>query len=207
MYWFTSDWHSYGVFEDRGTFTPFSSSNEMLSNLIANTNRVVDVDDTLIIVGDLCDWMPNNKDVWEDGLEVAQSLKCNVELVLGNNEIRAMEYKDLTFSEFEDICDCHGISKVHKNIKLDVGNGEWFYVTHEPKSCIRGYINVFGHIHMTGPITGLGYNVSCFINNYTPVSADKILTAKKLVHKFEIKDPSALCLFTTSYADNWRVGY
>lgn len=203
MLWFSADWHAYGEEDLRCQFTPFKTSEEMLNTLIENTNKVVPEDDTLIIVGDLCDWTPTNCDVWRKGLEVANYLKCNVELVVGNNEQRAMEQEKLSISEFAEICGDYGIFSVQfsRNIRLTVS--ERIYAIHDPRMARKDAVNIFGHVHLTGPFTGVGYNVSCYCNNFYPISLDTILAAKKVVNMYESKDASATLVTSTPYGDGW----
>lgn len=203
MLWFTADWHVGGSFKDRGLFTHFRSGDEMIDTLVENTNKSVDKDDRLIIVGDLCDYTPNNPNNWRSGLDIIKEIKCNVELILGNNEIRLMEAEGITYSEFNEMCINSGIKRIMFNQYYHLLNGDVIYVVHRPVHSKKGILNVFAHVHNTGPITGLGYNVTCFCNDFYPVPLTKIMEARNLVNEYLSIDKSSILLSTSGYEGNW----
>lgn len=204
MIYFTSDWHAYCSHEVRLQLTPFKSSKEMIAALIKNTNEEVSWDDTLVFVGDLCDYTTTHHTWWREGLAIARLLNCNVELIVGNNEQNVMDYEGITPGLFTEICKSYGISKVSYSGTFEATDGDKVFATHRPTDCRKGTTNVFGHIHLTGPITGIGYNVSCFVNGFRPVSIDKILYARSVVNQYESIEPSAIKLFTEGFNGYWK---
>lgn len=199
MIYLTADWHVGSNERVKDTFSPFNSSKGMMNQLLFNTNMTVTESDTLVIVGDFCNYSNGEFDCWMECFDVIKKINCNVELLLGNNELRLVSETTISVSEFIDMCIKSGIKSVDVYKRIKTESGEVLHVAHMPQSRDEDGINVFGHCHCTGPITGLGYNVSCFCNHFRPVSVDQILKAKQYVKEYFMLDTAEILLSESGY--------
>ncbi|MCB7320441.1 metallophosphoesterase family protein [Lacrimispora sp. 210928-DFI.3.58] len=165
MVYFTSDLHlgHYGIIEMQNR--PFKNVEEMNHILIGNFNAVVQKNDTVYILGDICHHM-----LVEQANELIGKMKGKKILVKGNHD------KMYDMNLFDEICD-------FKTVSL---NGVYFALMHYPmlswpkKS--SGSIQLHGHIHareeynLQNKEDGIRrYDVGVDANNYYPVSVKQII--------------------------------
>lgn len=165
MVYFTSDLHlgHRGIIEMQNR--PFKNVEEMNRILIGSFNAVVQKNDTVYILGDICHHMSV-----EQANELIGKMKGNKVLVKGNHD------KMYDENLFDEICD-------FKTVSL---NGVYFALMHYPmlswpkKS--SGGIQLHGHIHAREEYNLQNkedeirrYDVGVDANGYYPVSVKQII--------------------------------
>lgn len=138
---------------------PWDSPDQMDRDLIDFTNEIVNENDKIYFLGDLC--------INRRGLHVVSGLKCkNLILIKGNHDIFKLE--DYT-PYFRDVRSCHVMNKT--------------ILTHIPvhKSQLERFtLNIHGHTHWHEVLDEKGkkdlryYNVCVEKTNYRPVDIEKI---------------------------------
>ena len=156
---------------------PFHNANEMDRIMINNWNEVVQNDDNVYILGDICF---KNAGKPSDYLE---QLKGNKFIILGNHdtEIRAHRH------DLNRFPGCVWI-KDYAEIK---DNGRKIILSHYPMVEWNGYyqgaIHLYGHVHNNTQnpafeiLKGLpnAYNVGVDILNYVPRTLDQVIQYNK----------------------------
>lgn len=169
MVYFTSDLHighdKDFIWRPRG----FSSIKEHDTEIIKRWNSIVDVDDTVYILGDLC--MGGNEEEWD---RVYKNLK-GIKVVIGgnhdtNNKLKRYQYEyGMTY---------FGLAYLYKYNKKKM-----FYLSHYPTLVgnfeeKRFFYNLSGHTHSPNKFE-FGqysiYNVAMDAHNCTPVSIEQII--------------------------------
>lgn len=155
MKYFTSDLH-FG--EERMDIMqrPFSSSVEMENYIINNFNNILNIDDELIIVGDII-----NKN-FPEKIKRIQEIQCkNKILIKGNHDI---DLNDQELIKYFDVIIPNGEG-------IDI---EEFYVTHYPIQGKKDQYNLVGHIHSAWKFQLNMINVGVDVNHFRPISIDQI---------------------------------
>jgi calcineurin-like phosphoesterase family protein len=152
----------------------------MHKTLIKNWNSVVDDNDIVFYLGDLC----FGRKEWAN--EIIFGLKGTIHYIIGNHD----EYNDIVnYKRFESVSDLIDL-KIHDN---KVANDVHMVLCHYPiYSWNRGHhgsYHIHGHSHMSLSKdefhkTRRIYDVGCNGWDYTPVSYKKIL---ELGEKIEFK--------------------
>lgn len=165
MIYFTSDLH----LGHRGIISmqqrPFESVEAMNKTILMNFNAVVNKDDTVYILGDICHHM--NVDAAN---EIIADMNGKKYLITGNHD---KKYDPSLFTEIKDF----------KTISL---NGRYFALMHYPMLSWpkknSGSIQLHGHIHARMDYNEqnrdegvLRYDVGVDANNFYPVSVKQII--------------------------------
>lgn len=174
--WFTSDWHLYSNFVLTYDKRPFSDIKQMSDAIINNTNKCVKPGDILYILGDFCDFKPDETEPhWEIAFTRVRDINCDVVLILGNNEYRLLGYQfNGHFPEFENYILSQGVKAVHNCCSIGI-NGLAVHLNHFPVGADKEIFNLFGHTHKFGGIYAPhGINVGIDLHNYYPVSEEEV---------------------------------
>lgn len=165
MIYFTSDLH----LGHRGIITmqdrPFANVEEMNKILVQNYNAVVNRDDTVYILGDICHHMRS-----EAANDIISHLHGKKYLISGNHD---KKYDPDLFMEIRDFM----------TVSL---NGEYFALMHYPMLSWpkknSGSYQLHGHIHAQAAYNEQNraegirrFDVGVDANNYYPVSVKQIL--------------------------------
>ena len=171
MKWFTSDWHMYSDFVIDFERRPFENGIAMSQALLDSVNSLASPNDTLFILGDFCDYKPDNKLIWEKAFDSVTDIGCSVELILGNNEYRLLadEFNGNS-SAFETFLLSKGLKAVHHS--LDIGiSGIDLHLNHFPSGTVPNKFNLFGHTHRSGGLYHPnGMNVGVDMHYFKPLS-------------------------------------
>lgn len=146
---------------------PFKDTTEMNETMIQNWNNVVKPNDEIYILGD---FIFDNK---ENALDIINRLNGRKYMIKGNHD-SILKYKEIT-DKFEWVKD-YAVLKYNKTK---------FILFHWPIQVWdcqhHGAIHLYGHIHsnigdhrMEHDIPN-SYNVRVDVNNFTPISIEKII--------------------------------
>jgi calcineurin-like phosphoesterase family protein len=165
MIYFTSDLHlgHTGIITMQNR--PFKDVDEMNRVLIRNYNSLINRNDTVYLLGDICHHM-----TVEQANEIISKFNGKKILLTGNHD------KKYDPSLFEEICD-------FKTISID---NTYFVLMHYPimswSKMHSGSVHVHGHIHsdelynLQNQENGIKrYDVGVDANNFYPVSAKQII--------------------------------
>lgn len=183
MIFFTSDLHFGGEETIVSDLRPFKNAKEFAKQAIKNINKLTQKEDVLYVIGDFIDCHSETKRSCLDWLSYVKKIKSKVVLILGNNEKRMIKYFfENDTNKFKDYCLSLGFYDVKENDYIKIESTE-FYLTHKPKDCKVGMLNLFGHSHKgMGIYKSFGFNIGCDLNNYRPYSE---LDIKQLLLKKE----------------------
>lgn len=184
--WFTSDTHFMGpkclLRENR----PFKSIYAFDCYVLKLWDSQVSEDDIIYHMGDFVEYssVGNNIQSWREGIAYVQNIKCNVVLIIGNNEEGIIQdFFDGDFESFRSYCIHQGFNDVCKNKYLEIDDANCFYLVHKPSEHKDGVINLFGHVHrITGLYKPFGLNVNCDLNHfylYDLMEIERLLKNKK----------------------------
>lgn len=176
--WFTSDLHfchnKEFLFQPRG----FNTVEDMNEAIVQNWNSIVTPFDDIYVLGDL---MLNDN---EKGIELLNSLKGNIHVILGNHD---------TDTRINLYNNCSNISKIEYVTILKYGKYR-FYLSHYPtitsnvdeKHFSQHLFNLYGHTHQQtnfyNDIPWI-YHVGVDSHNCTPVHIDQIIEECKIKYK------------------------
>lgn len=179
--YFSSDFHFNHnrdfVYAARG----FNSVEEMNAAIVKNFNNVVQADDIVYVLGDLC-LGGGSDEIKAENKKLIESLNGTLKVVLGNHD---------TPARIELYQSCCNVEVIGYAEMLKYGKYH-FYLSHFPaltsnwdndKPLKQRTINLCGHVHAKdrwhdwdkGPI----YHVEIDAHNNTPVSIEQILTEMK----------------------------
>ena len=156
--WITADWH---LGEDRFDMMgrPFTTSDEHIQTLIDNHNALVDPDDKVIMVGDVCYQKTPEKigHVW--------AFNGKKTLIRGNHD-RVFTDKQLE-PYFENIfAECDGYYVEFQGVKC--------YITHYPCLGREDAFNLVGHIHGAWKYQLNMLNIGVDVHHFRPVCVDTV---------------------------------
>ena len=168
MNWYTADIHLNSYNALKKSKRPFANVEEMNKTLINNINELVDKDDVLYIVGDVCSGMHYS-------IPEIKSIRCHKVLVIGNHDEMSLQYGSF----------CRCFDDIEDNMFVHDGEYEIF-LSHYPhadwKGARRGVLHFYGHEHEKdcGPYVMMkcmkhAYNVGVDHNNYYPVTVNEML--------------------------------
>lgn len=188
--WFTSDSHflSLGtvILENR----PFKSAIAFDKHVIDLWNRQLEEDDVLYHLGDFTDYKDDVSKSWREGLKYVSHIKCDVILLIGNQEKKIIDncYNG-NFESFRNYCLNIGFKDVIKDKILEINDDTYLYLHYLPSKYKKGFINLFGNVHRTiGLYSDLGFNICCDLNHYQLYSLDDIMELTKTKHNIWSKD-------------------
>lgn len=128
---FIADTHFGGENIRRYENRPFETAEKMDEKLIENWNRVVEVEDTVYVLGDFSDYVDAEKD-----REILERLNGTKILVMGNHDSHRtpQEWRELGFAE------CYPMPVIYQG---------FFMLSHEPLyiNTNMPYANFYGHVH------------------------------------------------------------
>jgi calcineurin-like phosphoesterase family protein len=169
--WITADWHlGESRFELMGR--PFTSPEEQVSTLIYNHNSLVDPNDEVIVVGDVCyQFAPQF-------LTDVAKFNGKKTLIRGNH--------DRVFTDEQLKPYFHTIIKEGDGIEIDsdLTDGILCYATHYPTRGQFDQFNLVGHIHAAWKYQINMFNVGIDANCYRPVNLEKIRFHYDAICKF-----------------------
>ncbi len=194
MIWFTADWH---LGESRMDMMqrPFADADEMFFCLRERHNAVVAPNDTVYVVGDVC-----NKNTPEWLPRVAEFNGRKI-LVRGNHDrgISDADFGrcfDAVFPEDGGVFVPFPEAGSHENPMLEL------YLTHYPSRALLGHFNLVGHIHSAWKFQLNMVNVGVDVHHFRPVGLDRIPFFREAVTKFYDDDVwAAHLLQNTFYRD------
>ena len=177
MIYMTSDLHFNHqkpfIYEPRG----FESVEEMNAAIVKNFNNVVQADDIVYVLGDLC-LGGGSDEIKAENKKLIESLNGTLKVVLGNHDTPAR------IELYQSCCNAEVIGYAEM---LKYGKYH-FYLSHFPaltsnwdndKPLKAKLISLAGHSHYQNRFKdmdkGLIYHVECDAHNCTPVSVDEIL--------------------------------
>ena len=180
MIWFTSDNH-FGhkeVLDDpgRGVSRPFRDIEEMDKALVERWNLLVELEDTVYILGDFAVERPGH---------YASLLNGRKRLVVGNHDDLANQYDSFTNAQFDWI---GRYCELEYGFKESGGEFLEFVMFHYPilewNGCYRGVILLHGHVHGKElPVNSSDdlnrIDVGVDTNDYYPYSIDDIFEILK----------------------------
>lgn len=157
---------------------PFDTKEKFDKYVIDTWNSQVEKDDTIYVLGDFLNfnWERNDKYSWVKSIYYPRKLKCDVILIIGNNEERLIKKVfDNNFELFRTFAINAGFKDVKKEEILTYNN-QRFFLNHYPSKHKKGFINLFGHVHRsTGLYKPFGLNVGCDLNYFKLYSFDEII--------------------------------
>jgi calcineurin-like phosphoesterase family protein len=156
--WLTADYHL-GDSRLKILGRPFSSSQEFIDELMYLHNSVVNKEDEVIIVGDVCYQMA------PQFLEMIDGFNGIKTLIRGNHD-RGLSDKDLKPYFKKIIPEGDGI-------EIDV-EGLPCYVTHYPTEGRKDRFNLVGHVHSPWKYQLNMFNVGIDVNHFLPVDLSTI---------------------------------
>lgn len=156
--WLSADYH---LGEDRLDIMgrPFANTEEMVKTLIDNHNYLVDKDDCVIVVGDVC-----YKETPEYLHYVSQFNGRKI-LIRGNH--------DRVFTDEQLKPYFSTIIKDGEGLKIEI-EGIPCYFTHYPTCGKNDCFNVCGHIHSAFKYQLNMFNCGVDVNHFRPVQLSKI---------------------------------
>ena len=129
--YFIADTHFGGENIRRYENRPFETALEMDEKLIENWNSVVQVEDTVYVLGDFSDYLDVEKES-----TILTRLKGTKILVMGNHDRHrtAKEWREIGFAE------CYALPVLYEG---------FFLLSHEPLyiNANMPYANFYGHVH------------------------------------------------------------
>lgn len=165
--WLWSDLHFGHENIIRYTNRPFANAEVMDAALYANWNETLDVDDTLIIVGDLAMRKAISEETWR---RVSRAVGKHKHLVVGNHDLTSAGH--LRVAGFDQVSSL-----------LCLRGDPPIVCTHMPLASLPDtWVNVHGHIHDAAPWPSRHINVSVEQLDYRPVSLGRVRNlARELV--------------------------
>lgn len=155
MYYFTADLHLDHSNIIKHCSRPFSSVDEMNETLIQNWNEVIQVNDIVVVVGDFT--LHSNREVVEK--KFVNHLKGNKIFLKGDHD--------------------HWLGKKARRIYQKKIGDVFIVACHWPmrswKQSHHGSIQIHGHWHKKQKECPNQFNVGVDLNNFKPVSLDKII--------------------------------
>lgn len=168
--WLTSDLHlnHLNILKYEPKSRPFSTVEEMNEAIISNWNKVVNHEDTVYVLGDLC------MGTLEDAKAAVSRLNGHIILVRGNHDTRkrlelyremGIEIRDIVYIPYKGrfFILCH----------FPIANEEFIKMVRKDNSEV---VNLYGHIHSNAPkgyVDGT-YHVGMDTNDLTPISLDQV---------------------------------
>lgn len=156
--WVTADWHL-GETRFELMSRPFKEQQEMIDVFVKNHNELVDPNDVVHIVGDVC-----NKTTPEF---LSQVSRFNGKKILyrGNHDVNIPDEEFLNY--FEAIVP-EGEGRLIRCGGLDC------WITHYPTQAKVEYFNIVGHIHSAWKVQLNMFNCGVDANHFYPTDIDKI---------------------------------
>ena len=180
MIYFTSDWHFNHnrefIYKPRG----FDSVYDMNEAIVENHNKIVNMEDTVYVLGDLC-LGGGSDEILRQNKSIIQGLKGHLKVILGNHctNTRIQMYKECWNVEVLGYADMVHIGKYH------------FYLSHFPtltsnldndKSLKQRILNLYGHTHQQTNFLNdspLNYHVGVDSHDCKPVDAWIVIAEMK----------------------------
>ncbi len=189
MFFFSSDLHFGSENILKTDNRPFKDTKSFNRFVIKTWNSQVNVDDIIYIIGDFVDYHDVNKYQWEDSLRLVKKIKCDVILIVGNNEKRIIKNCfNNDFNSFKSYCLSIGFKDVLENTFIRMLDRE-FYLTHKAKDCNKGMLNLFGHSHRAcGIYKSFGFNVGCDLSHFRLLSENDINSYLYMKEKYWDED-------------------
>lgn len=175
MIWFTSDLHfnhnKEFIYKERG----FSSIEEMNEGIINNFNKVVQKEDILYILGDVCLGGADKK-VLLKNKELIERLNGNIVIITGNHDTDKRYEMYLSCKNVVNVIDCSYQIKYNKKI---------LYLSHYPtitsnleEDLKKSVFNLYGHTHQKTNFYNdnyFMYHVGVDSHNCFPVKIDDVI--------------------------------
>lgn len=204
MYYFAGDAHLYSarrIREDGGPdLDPVCYSNLVIRNI----NEMCTEDDTLVLTGDWVDCSTTEHKAWLRAIGALKELRPNVIFIFGNNEERVVKYV-CSYEELVYRIHMTGVGTVYRTgAEIYTKYGTW-WATHKPTACIEKYFNVFAHVHVSGPVTPIGFNSAIPLNHYRPWSEDRVQQARVWVKEM-LDDPEWKLVLGDNIWRSWIEG-
>ncbi len=178
MIYFSADTHFNHTNTLRREKRPFETKEEFDRYVINTWNSQVKKEDTIYVLGDFLNFNfeKGDSDSWIKSIYYPKKIKCDVVLIIGNNEERLIKkvFKG-NFNLFKEFAINAGFKDVKREDFLEY-NGYLFFLNHFPSKHKDNFINLFGHVHRsTGIYKPFGINVGCDLNYFKLYSIDEIL--------------------------------
>lgn len=170
--WITADWH---LGEDRFALMqrPFTTPEEMVNTLRENHNALVQPDDLVYMVGDVC-YQKKPEYITEvagfNGRKVL--LRGNHDKVLSDSDLKP--YFETIVPEGENLVVT--IEGIDCNL------------VHYPSLAQKQYFNLVGHIHAAWKFQLNSLNVGVDVNHFRPLNAKQIPFFLKAISEFYDND-------------------
>jgi len=152
---------------------PFSSSEEMLKTLIKNHNKVVEKNDVVIVIGDVC-----YKEAI-DKIDLISNFNGKKILIRGNHDV-GLSDEVLKKYFIKVIPDGEGM-------ELTCGGVEC-YATHYPTKGREDKFNIIGHVHGIWRYNLNMFNLGVDANHFCPVNLETIPKHLKAIKEFYDED-------------------
>lgn len=170
--WITSDWH---LGESRLDLLgrPFNSPEEMVETLITNHNRVVNPDDRVYVVGDVCYQKA------PEFLKYVERFNGHKFLIRGNHDRGITDEQFKPYFE-QVIPDGQGIDAEFDGIPC--------HITHYPGQGKQDRFNLVGHIHSAWKYQLNMFNIGVDVNHFRPVDLSNLPFHVNAITKFYDED-------------------
>lgn len=185
----TADWH---LGEDRFRILqrPFQTSEEYISHLIKNHNKIVSPEDTVYVLGDVI----YQKAEVASYLPIIAKLNGKKILIRGNHD------KVITDEQFRPYFET--IYPDGSGVEIEFSEIPCF-LTHYPTTGKVDRFNLVGHIHSAWKVQLNMLNVGVDVHNFCPVNAEDLLFFFQAITQFYDQDVwSAYLPINSSYQDS-----
>lgn len=188
MLYFTADMHLGSDWKVASLGRPFTCAEEHDEVLLNNINETCSESDTLLVVGDYINYSKRYKSGYKKVFSDVSRIKCDVKLILGNNEKRLIKHEFRNkYKPLEDLALSSGFKSVSTSAYVTL-RGKKFYVVHEPVDIDRSVFNLFGHLHKDALITPYGINVGTDLWGFRPINEEQIFELIKRMKRKVLMD-------------------
>jgi calcineurin-like phosphoesterase family protein len=166
--WITADWH---LGEDRFEIMgrPFKTQMENIETLIKNHNELVQHDDWVIMVGDVC------YQKYPEYLPYVEKFNGKKTLLRGNHD---RVFTDEQLSKYFSVIIPEG-----EGIVIYI-NEKPFYVTHYPTEGKLDTFNLVGHVHSAWKFQLNMLNVGVDVNHFRPFDVETVSAHVDAITKY-----------------------
>lgn len=149
---------------------PFANTEQMDKTIVKNFNEVLNKDDVLIILGDVCSYGNHRKAV-----KCLKEIHCPKVLIVGNHDKEPLKHKSFR-DLFVDIRDNEIIREKEHSIFLShYPHAEW-------DGYYKGIWHFYGHVHNSNQGAGClmklfptAANVGVDVNNFKPLTSKEVI--------------------------------
>jgi calcineurin-like phosphoesterase family protein len=170
MIFFTSDTHFQHANVIKHSKRPFSSVEEMNAAMVSNWRNTVHDEDVVYHLGDFA-WNWN-----AEAKAILASLPGTKHLITGNHDHSGVK-KAANWASVAEYCELELlVDQLPPGAERELFVVLCHYPFAEWNGFHRGSINLYGHVHVTRPITRQQMDVGVDCCNFTPISLPEVLS-------------------------------